>query len=54
MWQVQKNAEKCDFERDRYIDFGAGIVVSNTDDSHSEIIAAVKRKLINLATPVLW
>ena len=40
-----KNAEIWDVEGKRYIDFGAGIAVSNTGHSHPKIIEAVKAQV---------
>lgn len=40
-----KNAEIWDVEGKRYIDFGAGIAVSNTGHSHPKIIEAVKAQI---------
>ena len=40
-----KNAEIWDVEGKRYIDFGAGIAVSNTGHSHPKIIDAVKAQV---------
>lgn len=40
-----KNAELWDVEGKRYIDFGAGIAVSNTGHCHPKIIEAVKTQI---------
>lgn len=40
-----KNAEIWDVEGQRYIDFGAGIAVTNTGHSHPKVIAAVKAQV---------
>jgi len=40
-----KNAELWDVEDKRYIDFGAGIAVSNTGHCHPKIVDAVKRQV---------
>ncbi len=40
-----KNAELWDVEGKRYIDFGAGIAVSNTGHCHAKIIQAVKKQI---------
>ena len=40
-----KNAELWDVEGKRYIDFGAGIAVSNTGHCHPQIVAAVKKQI---------
>ncbi|MEP1742625.1 MAG: 4-aminobutyrate--2-oxoglutarate transaminase [Kangiellaceae bacterium] len=40
-----KNAELWDVEGRRYIDFGAGIAVTNTGHSHPKVIEAVKQQV---------
>jgi len=40
-----KNAELWDVENQRYIDFGAGIAVTNTGHCHAKIVAAVKNQI---------
>jgi len=40
-----RNAELWDVEGKRYIDFGAGIAVSNTGHCHPKIIGAVKKQI---------
>lgn len=40
-----KNAELWDVEGKRYIDFGAGIAVSNTGHCHPKIVDAVKKQV---------
>jgi len=40
-----KNAELWDIEGKRYIDFGAGIAVSNTGHCHPKIVAAAKNQI---------
>ena len=40
-----KNAELWDVEGRRFIDFGAGIAVSNTGHCHPKIVAAVKQQV---------
>lgn len=40
-----KNAELWDVEGNRYIDFGAGIAVTNTGHSHPKVVEAVKQQV---------
>jgi len=40
-----KNAELWDVEGRRYIDFGAGIAVTNTGHSHPKVVEAVKQQV---------
>ncbi len=40
-----KNAELWDVEGNRYIDFGAGIAVTNTGHSHPKVVEAVKTQV---------
>jgi 4-aminobutyrate aminotransferase / (S)-3-amino-2-methylpropionate transaminase / 5-aminovalerate transaminase len=47
--QKAKNAELWDVEGKRYIDFGAGIAVSNTGHCHPQIVAAVKQQVDNFS-----
>ena len=43
------NAELWDVEDKRYIDFGAGIAVTNTGHSHPKIVEAVKKQIDNFS-----
>ena len=43
------NAELWDVEDKRYIDFGAGIAVTNTGHSHPRIVEAVKQQIDNFS-----
>ena len=43
------NAELWDVEDKRYIDFGAGIAVTNTGHSHPKIVEAVKQQIDNFS-----
>ena len=40
-----KNAELWDVDGNRYIDFGAGIAVTNTGHSHPKVVEAVKSQV---------